>query len=411
MGIQVSCDRCGAILKAKDEHAGKRIRCPKCKETVSVPKINTNDDDLMFDELLDGERTGRELDDDEFPVPPISRTRKPAPKRKSRSGSVSGKKVAALSGGLGGAGVVVFIVVRVVLVVLRTQGVFVGELPRFFNSVIAVQRKAATEFNKVTEAMKQTVEQDSPNMAIADQALQQCASARQQFETELNGISIPSKAKNADELVAAVRNFIQTEHDVINTMLPQIGAILQDRTGTQGSRMRRIIVLAIAAKKREDVMNLRMIAAQRAFFTGNNIPISAKVEQDLQQMQRAVAEQLPDPSTIPDGPGMGGMPRMPFGPMMGGAPGSPSGSPPTNPGGPPMGPGSGGPMGPGAGRGPMGPGMGGPPGGTPGGPPGGVPNGPRGGPPGGIPNGPPMGPPGGMRGPGGPGTPRGPGRF
>jgi len=68
---------------------------------------------------------------------------------------MSGTKVAAWSGGFGGVGVIAFIVVKVALVALRTQGIglFGGEMPKFFNAVIAVQTRAATDYNKVSEAL------------------------------------------------------------------------------------------------------------------------------------------------------------------------------------------------------------------------------------------------------------------
>lgn len=36
MAIQVTCN-CGKTLQAKDEHAGKRLRCPSCGEAIAVP--------------------------------------------------------------------------------------------------------------------------------------------------------------------------------------------------------------------------------------------------------------------------------------------------------------------------------------------------------------------------------------
>ena len=36
MPIQVTCD-CGKTLKVKDEHAGKKLRCPACSEMITVP--------------------------------------------------------------------------------------------------------------------------------------------------------------------------------------------------------------------------------------------------------------------------------------------------------------------------------------------------------------------------------------
>jgi uncharacterized protein (AIM24 family) len=36
MPIRVTCS-CGKTLQAKDEHAGKRLKCPGCEETITVP--------------------------------------------------------------------------------------------------------------------------------------------------------------------------------------------------------------------------------------------------------------------------------------------------------------------------------------------------------------------------------------
>ena len=37
MSISVHCSHCGAINKAKDSLAGKRIRCPQCSKAITVP--------------------------------------------------------------------------------------------------------------------------------------------------------------------------------------------------------------------------------------------------------------------------------------------------------------------------------------------------------------------------------------
>lgn len=37
MAISVTCAECDYAFKVKDEHAGKKIRCPQCKEAVVVP--------------------------------------------------------------------------------------------------------------------------------------------------------------------------------------------------------------------------------------------------------------------------------------------------------------------------------------------------------------------------------------
>src|SRR5262249_9083534 len=40
MSMRIRCTACSALLQLPDEHAGKRIRCPKCKEpTVATPIV------------------------------------------------------------------------------------------------------------------------------------------------------------------------------------------------------------------------------------------------------------------------------------------------------------------------------------------------------------------------------------
>lgn len=41
MAIRISCDSCGATIKADDKHAGKRVRCPKCQEILTIPAAST----------------------------------------------------------------------------------------------------------------------------------------------------------------------------------------------------------------------------------------------------------------------------------------------------------------------------------------------------------------------------------
>lgn len=38
MPIKVQCNSCGAGFKAKDELAGRRVKCPKCKQALTIPQ-------------------------------------------------------------------------------------------------------------------------------------------------------------------------------------------------------------------------------------------------------------------------------------------------------------------------------------------------------------------------------------
>jgi len=43
MAIEFHCDHCGMLVKTSDAHAGKRGKCPGCKQSVYIP---TPDDDI-----------------------------------------------------------------------------------------------------------------------------------------------------------------------------------------------------------------------------------------------------------------------------------------------------------------------------------------------------------------------------
>ncbi len=48
--IKVSCDACGASFTAKDELAGRRGKCPTCKEPIVVPELSDSEDDEAEEE-------------------------------------------------------------------------------------------------------------------------------------------------------------------------------------------------------------------------------------------------------------------------------------------------------------------------------------------------------------------------
>ena len=53
MPISLAC-ACGRAMRIKDELAGRRIRCPQCKEILSVPEAapEKNEEDEVLDVLL-----------------------------------------------------------------------------------------------------------------------------------------------------------------------------------------------------------------------------------------------------------------------------------------------------------------------------------------------------------------------
>ena len=39
MAIEISCKQCGKVLRAKDELAGKRVKCPGCGGELEIPYL------------------------------------------------------------------------------------------------------------------------------------------------------------------------------------------------------------------------------------------------------------------------------------------------------------------------------------------------------------------------------------
>jgi hypothetical protein len=120
MAIKVACV-CGKELSVKDEHAGKRVKCPACQKPLRIPSPKVEEESL--DDECD---TGDEWDtgDEQVEAPVTSRRAKPS----SASGSVSrtrkgqgkGKKSSGSNRGLliglsAGAGVLVVAVLVWVL--------------------------------------------------------------------------------------------------------------------------------------------------------------------------------------------------------------------------------------------------------------------------------------------------------
>lgn len=93
--IAIEC-ACGRKLKVKDEHAGKRIRCPECSEPVKVPVPEP--EESFLDDLDDLE----DESDEELPKPrPTSKkSTKKRPAKQSRRNSGSGITAKQVLGGV-----------------------------------------------------------------------------------------------------------------------------------------------------------------------------------------------------------------------------------------------------------------------------------------------------------------------
>ena len=83
--IAIEC-ACGRKLKVKDEHTGKRIRCPECSGPVKVPAPEPEESFLDDLDEVEGES------DEELPKPRSSsqKSKKKRPAKQSRRNSGSG---------------------------------------------------------------------------------------------------------------------------------------------------------------------------------------------------------------------------------------------------------------------------------------------------------------------------------
>src|SRR5688572_18818215 len=60
MPIQFRCNHCNKPVQAPDTAAGKSAKCPTCGTTITVPKMESEDDPLAgFDEFLAGQPSAK----------------------------------------------------------------------------------------------------------------------------------------------------------------------------------------------------------------------------------------------------------------------------------------------------------------------------------------------------------------
>ena len=81
MAIKVSCT-CGKTISAKDEFAGRRVKCPACKEPLRIPKPKVEEE--SYDDEWDLDDYGEE----EYEASPLPARRR----RASSSNNASTKK-------------------------------------------------------------------------------------------------------------------------------------------------------------------------------------------------------------------------------------------------------------------------------------------------------------------------------
>jgi DNA-directed RNA polymerase subunit M/transcription elongation factor TFIIS len=87
MPIKVSC-ACGKKLSVKDEHAGKRLKCPACQKPLRIPRPKVEEESLDDEWDSDDED---DYDDEQAEAPVRSRRARPSRARRSCRGNARAK--------------------------------------------------------------------------------------------------------------------------------------------------------------------------------------------------------------------------------------------------------------------------------------------------------------------------------
>jgi hypothetical protein len=131
--ISAKCFGCGNVVKVPAALGGKKARCPKCTNTISIPALSDTSEDLVGDELLpevareDEDLEGKFVDDDgvvqdlhPHPSPPARRGGSPRNQRGrgGRGGGRGGGQRAPGPKAKSSTGLVIGIVVGVLVVVV-----------------------------------------------------------------------------------------------------------------------------------------------------------------------------------------------------------------------------------------------------------------------------------------------------
>src|SRR2546426_915757 len=92
--ISAKCFGCGNVVKVPAALGGKKARCPKCTNTITIPSLSDTSEDLVGDEMLpevareDEELEGKYIDDDgviqSLAPPRAAPARRPSPSRNAR---------------------------------------------------------------------------------------------------------------------------------------------------------------------------------------------------------------------------------------------------------------------------------------------------------------------------------------
>ena len=77
MTIRYKCDGCGVTMKIKEDLAGKKGKCPQCKNRFIIPQPGLPEDEVVEEEEFEDEPEDEEEDDDDLLDMPMELTASP----------------------------------------------------------------------------------------------------------------------------------------------------------------------------------------------------------------------------------------------------------------------------------------------------------------------------------------------
>ena len=93
MTISVNCPKCNKQYQVRDELAGKRVRCKKCKGVVPIPAADSEEEDFEdYEDYSDDFSSDDDWKSAEDDYIPSSRPSRSKPKKSGSSGRKKKKK-------------------------------------------------------------------------------------------------------------------------------------------------------------------------------------------------------------------------------------------------------------------------------------------------------------------------------
>jgi hypothetical protein len=176
-----------------------------------------------------------------------------------------------------------------------------SELIAFFNSVVASQRKSGDTFKRVSVLLDNCVHNDGAEIAPLEEAMREASEAVPVADRELDAAAIPEQGVDMRRLVAAMRDWIKTENQVIQDVVPDAIRFSKQRPPSTKERIDELAAIRRKAASIEYAANLALVETEFAFFKNNGIQVPPQVAADLAQAQIAIDSAAAPERSVPQG--------------------------------------------------------------------------------------------------------------